>query len=338
MSHANATSIPSGHATHHQPDAQLVITHETTQSIDQLLNTLYNDAGAVFLHNGTFCEIVRIPDTFSDRVIKRKADPPIVPFSGVRIVGDRVEKMTAEELAISQQGCEIDEDGDLMPKDDGLVEAERDKEVQSTIGSDIFKSLPLVDVDDDIHHAKQPRTIQEVENLFKVRGVAVLVQVVGRTRDDQIVTNKFGRSLTDWMDNKTIKTSDRTKIHWAIDIARAISELHLRDMLHKDLTSNNVLVQGDQAILCDLESRWTTGCARAPEVCQGGEYDRRADIYGLGTLLWSIELKNMPRPHASLECGSVFGEIMARCLDNDPAGRPSIDEVLRELQALTSEH
>ncbi|KAK6907838.1 hypothetical protein I203_101839 [Kwoniella mangroviensis CBS 8507] len=242
--------------------------------------------------------------------------------------------MTETELAISRSGCQGNEEGELVPIDDGSFEAERDQGVQLTIESDIFKSLPLIEYDEQVHHAKSPRTIQEVHNLISVRGVPGLVQVMGRTQDNQLVTKEFGKSLSDWITDRSIETSRQTKMNWAVDIARALCQLHQRDMLHKDLSANNMLVDGNHAVLCDLESRWTTGCARSPENCQGAEYDKRADIYGFGTLLWSIENRNMPRPHASLQTTGVFEDIMRRCLDNDPAKRPTIVEVLAELERL----
>ncbi|WWC96458.1 hypothetical protein V866_003326 [Kwoniella sp. B9012] len=298
------------------------------------LNWLYNGKGALISHNGIFYEIIRIPDTFSDRVINQRADLPFVPWPAARIIGDRMEKMTETELAISRNRCQVNEEGELVPTDDGFFEAERDQEVQLTIESDIFNSLPMIEFDERLHHAKSPRTIQEVQNLISARGVPGLVQVMGRTQDNQLVTKEFGKSLSNWITDRTMETSGRTKMNWAVDIARALCHLHHRDMLHKDLSANNVLVDGDRAILCDLESRWTSGCARSPENCQGAEYDKRADVYGFGTLLWSIENRNMPRPHASLQTTGVFEDIMRECLDNDPAKRPTIDEVLAELEKL----
>ncbi|OCF56905.1 serine/threonine protein kinase [Kwoniella mangroviensis CBS 10435] len=298
------------------------------------LNWLYNDKGALLSHNGIFCEIIRIPDTFSDRVINQRADLPFVPWKAARIVGDRIEKMTETELAISRSGCQVNEEGELMPIDDGSFEAERDQGVQLNIESDIFKSLPLIEYDEQVYHAKSPRTIKEVHNLISVRGVPGLVQVMGRTQDNQLVTMGFGKSLSDWITDRSMQTSRQTKLHWAVDIARALYQMHQRDMLHKDLSANNMLVDGDHAVLCELETRWTTGCARSPENCQGAEYDKRADIYGFVTLLWSIENRNMPRPHASLQTSGVFKDIMRKCLDNDPAKRPTIVEVLAELERL----
>ncbi|WVQ65421.1 uncharacterized protein L199_003597 [Kwoniella botswanensis] len=298
------------------------------------LNWLYNDKGAVISYNGIFYEIIRIPDTFSDRVINQRADLPFVPWQSARIIGDRIEKMTETELAISRSGCQVNKEGELVPIHDGSFEAERDQEVQLTIESDIFNSLPLIEYDERLHHAKSPRTIQEVQNLISARGVPGLVQVMGRTQDNQLATKEFGKSLSNWITDRSMETSQQTKVQWAVDIARALCQLHQRDMLHKDLSANNVLIDGDLAILCDLESRWTTGCARPPENCQGAEYDKRADVYGFGTLLWSIENRNMPRPHASLQTSGVFKGIMRKCLDNDPARRPTIDKVLAELEKL----
>ncbi|WWC71082.1 uncharacterized protein I206_105035 [Kwoniella pini CBS 10737] len=279
------------------------------------LSWLYNLAGGVGIHHGTFYEIVRIRNTYSDRVINGKADPPIVPWPGARVIADRVDRMDENQIRISMEGCEVDEDGELIPTDDRTSEIEREeKEIQDTINSDIFKSLPIIQPDNNLHFTKSPRTIQEIENLLSVKGSNHFVQLLGKTLNDKLVFIKYGKSLTDWMDDKKSKFLIKLKLI--------------------DLSSNNILYKNDKVIICDLESRWTTSGTRAPEVCQGKEYDKKSEIYAIGTLLWAIENKNMPRAHASLECTGIFKDIMEKCLAVDPENRPTIEEVLVELLEL----
>ncbi|WWC88339.1 uncharacterized protein L201_003249 [Kwoniella dendrophila CBS 6074] len=213
-------------------------------------------------------------------------------------------------------------------------EEAENKVSQLAINSDIFQALPTIEFGVNIHHAKVPRSTQELIHLEAVKGDRHFVQLLGRSKEDEIVTEKFGISFTDWILQRE-KTTDEIKLKWATDIAEGLSILHSKNILHKDISTNNILVKGDKAIICDLESRWTIDCAKSPEYVQGSKYDKRADVYGFGTLLWSIERKNMPRPHASLECTGIMKEIMSKCLSNDPARRPTIDEALVELRSLS---
>jgi hypothetical protein len=80
-------------------------------------------------------------------------------------------------------------------------------------------------------------------------------------------------------------------------LAGALGEAHRKGLLHGDVTPNNVLVRGDNAVLTDFglsrlarravewEAMVTPGYA-PPEAYQDAWADPRADLYGLGAVLY----------------------------------------------------
>lgn len=104
-----------------------------------------------------------------------------------------------------------------------------------------------------------------------------------------------------------------------------------------DLSFNNIVVRGEIATVIDLECGMTTSGYLAPEATQEGfDYDTRADVFSFGMLLWSIENKNMPRPFMStiLKCTGPFADVMRRCVDINPASRPSMGRAVTDIEAV----
>ncbi|WRT68099.1 uncharacterized protein IL334_005074 [Kwoniella shivajii] len=296
----------------------------------------YTDKGAFITHQGTFYDIERIPNTLSDRVINQKIPFPTVTWPGVRIIGDRMEMMTAEDVENKRIKHRLGQDYRLTGHDDPELDRLYEEEGRIAIESPAFQSIPTIQFDNDIHYAKTPRSTGEIQNLIATRGVPKIVQLIGKTSDGKILTKLYGQNITEWIRDRSMKIPKEWTNNWVVDIAQGLANLHHRNILHRDLTINNVLFRRDHAIICDLGSVGTTGSAQPPEYVQRREFDKRSDIYGFGTLLWSIENRNMPRSHASLHCTGPFKDIMARCLATDPAARPTVDDILLELKSLSS--
>ena len=105
------------------------------------------------------------------------------------------------------------------------------------------------------------------------------------------------------------------RIKLACDIAAGMEYLQSRDIVHRDLTSYNVVLscigQGNRwvAKICDFERsrhvpRGTTiprsnttanSCAWAsPEVLKNGDYSTQADVFSAGVVLWEILTLDVP--------------------------------------------
>ncbi|WWC62938.1 uncharacterized protein I303_105536 [Kwoniella dejecticola CBS 10117] len=197
--------------------------------------------------------------------------------------------------------------------DDGTWSTPEDIEAaRITVKSAIFQSLDLIEVNTEVHYAKIPRSIREIENLLKVKGVPHVVQIVGRTSDGKVVLERFGQNLKQWITDKITARqwnfSEEEKIQWILDIAQGLASLHERGIIHKDLTMNNILFEKNRAIICDLKSGDSSIDIRPPEFVQKIqlEFNEKMDVYGFGVVLWSIENRNNARPHRILQPSGIF--------------------------------
>lgn len=108
-----------------------------------------------------------------------------------------------------------------------------------------------------------------------------------------------GETLSDRIARRLLPFDDAVRIVCAA--AEALGHAHERNVVHRDVTSRNIMVARDgRVIVLDFglalaawESRVTstettlgTAYYMAPEVMRGGEADPRSDLYGLGVVLY----------------------------------------------------
>jgi hypothetical protein len=131
----------------------------------------------------------------------------------------------------------------------------------------------------------------------------------------------------------------------ALTIATALGELHEHGIVHRDLKPENVLCLDDRWKLADFgisknlsrmmtqktfQQYGTPGYA-APEQFQGVEARPSADLYSLGKLLVFLLTGQTDIDYVRF---SAWRELIARCVRQDPAQRPSIAAVIEELSGL----
>lgn len=131
----------------------------------------------------------------------------------------------------------------------------------------------------------------------------------------------------------------------AISVAAALKELHTHDIVHRDLKPPNVLCCHDSWKLADFgisknlsrivtqktfQQYGTLGYA-APEQFQGVEAKPSADIYSIGKILvflltgqTDVDYITFPR----------WRDLIVRCINIDPKQRPSIENVIEELNQI----
>lgn len=130
-----------------------------------------------------------------------------------------------------------------------------------------------------------------------------------------------------------------------IDLARGLEAIHGASLVHRDLSSRNVLIAEGRAVICDfglvldeLATRITetgtvlgTPCYLAPEVLQGDEASIRSDVYQFGVLAFEMLTGRTPWEEKTL--GPLFEEIVAAGVPRPSALRPCLDVAWDDLVA-----
>ncbi|MFI5372194.1 MAG: serine/threonine-protein kinase, partial [Candidatus Eisenbacteria bacterium] len=117
--------------------------------------------------------------------------------------------------------------------------------------------------------------------------------------DGETVAERIGRSL--------LPVDDALRI--AIAVAGALAHAHARGVVHRDVTSRNIMLARDGRVLVlDFGLALAAGVSRvsssrtmvgtaaymAPEVLEGRDADARSDLYGLGVVLYEMLTGRVP--------------------------------------------
>lgn len=152
----------------------------------------------------------------------------------------------------------------------------------------------------------------------------------------------------------------------ALDIAKGLFYLHKQGIIHRDLKSQNILVnQYNQAKLTDfglskissksvatIAERSTAFQWMAPELFKHGvSYTEKSDIYAYGVILW--EILSGKKPYIGLESReiakrtqagrtgeeitteipAVYASLIKRCWAQEPIDRPELAEIIHLIEA-----
>ncbi|KAJ7979999.1 Protein kinase family protein [Quillaja saponaria] len=166
--------------------------------------------------------------------------------------------------------------------------------------------------------------------------------------------------------NRRKKISLKVVIQLALDLSRGLSYLHSKKIVHRDVKSENMLLDGHRNLKIadfgvarveaqnprDMTGETGTLGYMAPEVLDGKPYNRRCDVYSFGICLWEIYCCDMPYPDLSFAdvssavvrqnlrpeiprcCPSSLANIMRKCWDAKPDKRPEMNEVVKMLEAV----
>ncbi|KAM0951866.1 putative dual-specificity kinase TKL-Pl-4 family [Dioscorea sansibarensis] len=166
--------------------------------------------------------------------------------------------------------------------------------------------------------------------------------------------------------NRRKKLPYKIVIQLALDLARGLSYLHSRKIVHRDVKTENMLLDTQRTLKIadfgvarveaqnpqDMTGETGTLGYMAPEVLNGKPYNRKCDVYSFGICLWEIYCCDMPYPDLSFAevssavvrqnlrpeiprcCPNALASVMKKCWDANADKRPDMDEVVRLLEAI----
>ncbi|KAK7391069.1 hypothetical protein VNO78_19404 [Psophocarpus tetragonolobus] len=166
--------------------------------------------------------------------------------------------------------------------------------------------------------------------------------------------------------NRQTRLPYKVVIQLALDVSRGLSYLHSKNIVHRDVKTDNMLLDANQKLkiadfgisrvesinLSEMTSETGTYGYMAPEVLNGKPYNRKCDVYSFGICLWEIYCCNMHysklslatvscmvinqhlQPEIPRSCPSALANIMRKCWDAKPERRPEMHEVVEMLEAI----
>ena len=195
------------------------------------------------------------------------------------------------------------------------------------------------------YHSLVNEFIKEIAFLSELRGSANIVtyddyKVVERKDGvgyDILIMMELLTPLPELLEKHSLTEDEVKKL--GMDLCDALSLCHSKNILHRDIKADNIFVAndgtyklGDFGIARTVEktasahTRIGTNSYMAPETYRGQNYDRRADLYSLGILLYRLLNDNrnpfLP-PYPEPVTVQDRDEAMTKRLMGDPFPRPA---------------
>jgi serine/threonine protein kinase len=170
--------------------------------------------------------------------------------------------------------------------------------------------------------------------------------------------------VTEFMEGGSLQAAiQHNRVSWwrngkriALDIARALAYLHSKRLVHLDVKSSNVLLSrdgtaklGDLGMARLLADQYVTGCVgtlawSSPEMLLGQKCSQKADVFSFGVCLWEIVTGELPvrgqmrDPQVPEECPQEVDDLINRCIQPNPAERPTARELVQLLEGIPGGH
>ncbi|KMZ70586.1 Protein kinase superfamily protein [Zostera marina] len=182
--------------------------------------------------------------------------------------------------------------------------------------------------------------------------------------------------VLEYLDGGTLKTfllrnsfkqlAFKVVMQLALDLARGLSYLHSKNIVHRDVKTENMLLDKKRKLKItdfgvarvvaqnpkDMTRETGTLGYMAPEVLRGDPYDIKCDVYSFGICLWEIYCCDMPysdlsisqvisgiasknlRPEIPWYCPTSLANVMMRCWNENANRRPEMYQVVQMLEAI----
>ncbi|WCJ38418.1 Protein kinase superfamily protein [Euphorbia peplus] len=164
--------------------------------------------------------------------------------------------------------------------------------------------------------------------------------------------------------NHRRKINFKTVMQLALDLARGLSYLHSKNIVHRSVKTENMLLDENLTLKISdfgvarfeaVNPNEMTGCTgsygyMAPEVFLNEPYNRKCDVYSFGICLWEIYCCEMPYPNQNFSqatsavvyqdvrpevprcCPKSLAKVMKSCWDKEPNNRPEMEQVVSMLE------
>lgn len=184
----------------------------------------------------------------------------------------------------------------------------------------------------------KPIYAKEVVVLKRTIGLKHVIQLTGRTKLYELVLQRYDLPLWDYLMEGRTSLTLAQKCDLMLGCARAVAELHDHDIVHRDLSIRNFMIDKDShdITVIDLECRYSGLDVAPPEMPENADSyeNKEGDIYAFGKLMWTIVQCNYPRALEELKLKTPFNSLLQKCRQMSPSNRPTIHQVIEELQSI----
>lgn len=234
-----------------------------------------------------------------------------------------------------------------------------------------LKFLPVHMLDNETERA---RFVQEAKSASSLNHPNVcIIHYIEKEADQEFIVMEYvdGVTLRDKFRKARLKFDEA--MSYAIQIGEALQEAHSKNIVHRDIKSDNIMVNSKNQIkvmdfglaklkgsvkLTRSSSTVGTLAYMAPEQIQGGEADVRSDIFSYGVVVFEMLTQHTPfrGEHEAALVYSIVNEppeplerfrddlspelsrILHRALEKDPEDRyQSVADMVSELKRLKKE-
>ena len=237
----------------------------------------------------------------------------------------------------------------------------------------VVHSILLDSVSTEEHRRIKRSFLTECINCSRIhhRNVVQMIGVYYPTPDTELpwlVLELMDTSLTQFLTDKQQDTvAFCTKLSILVDISEGLQYLHSQNILHRDLSSNNILLTKELvAKIADLGvakvvkqsrqsvNKWhtlTPGTLEfmPPEALNTPQYGKPVDVFSLGCVACHVMSHQWPEPNCLMFIqteverreeylkfciSSALKKLVEQCLDNEPRKRPDVSVVRRKLNKI----